>query len=195
MTAFFKGSVFAYRLALLLALVGLPTHPGYCLSGDVTITVTPADSPADGNVVAMIDIPVSRAHVWQVLVDCARAPAVMPNLAGCAVLQTGPGNTWDVREHRVHWISLLPDIRSQFRSDYVRETSIRFKRTGGDMTALEGSWQLEPLNGGKSTRLKYNARVGFGAAIPSFIIRNALTADVPEFLKAIGAEAVRLAEL
>ena len=43
--------------------------------------------------------------------------------------------------------------------------------------------------------MKYNARVGFGAAIPSFIIRNALAADIPEFLKAISAEAVRLAEL
>ena len=162
-------------------------------AGDAIIRVTPADSPADGNVVAVIDIPVPRVNVWQVLVDCKRAPAVMPNLTGCAVLQTGPGNAWDVREHRVHWISVLPDIRTQFRSDYVRETSIMFKRTSGDMLALEGSWRLEPLNAGSATRLRYDARVGFGALIPSFVIRNALSADVPEFLKAIRTESVRLA--
>ena len=164
-------------------------------AGDAIIRVTPADSPADGDVAAVIDIPVPRTRVWQVLVDCERAPAVMPNLTGCAVLQTGPGNAWDVREHRVHWMSVLPDIRTQFRSDYVRETSIMFKRTSGDMLALEGSWRLEPLNAGSATRLRYDARVGFGALIPSFIIRNALAADVPEFLKAIRAEAVRLAGL
>ncbi|PPC85652.1 MAG: polyketide cyclase [Hyphomicrobium sp.] len=156
-------------------------------SGQAVVRVAPTEAPADGHVMAAIDIAAPRARVWQVLSDCAHAPAVMPNLTYCAVLENGPGGQWDIREHRVTWIKLLPEIRTQFRSDYVKDTSIRFQLVGGDMRALEGEWRLEPLKGGAATRLTYNARVGFGALIPGFVIRNALANDVPGFLMAIKA--------
>ena len=139
-------------------------------AGGAVIHVAPAEGAADGDITAAIDIPAPRASVWRVLYDCDRAASVMPNLTSCSVLQSGPGNAWDVREHRIRWISLLPEIRSQFRSDYVVNTSITFTRTGGDMRALEGSWHLEPLQGGAATRLRYEARVGFGALIPGFVV-------------------------
>ena len=156
-------------------------------SGQPVVRVAPAEAPADGHVMAAIDIAAPRARVWQVLSDCAQAPVIMPNLTYCAVLETGPGGVWDIREHRVTWIKLLPEIRTQFRSEYVKDTSIRFQLVGGDMRALDGEWQLAPLRGGAATRLTYNARVGFGALIPGFVIRNALATDVPGFLMAIKA--------
>lgn len=161
-------------------------------AGEAVVRVDAAASPADGVVVGAVEIPAPPAKVWQVLFDCAHAADVMPNLTSCKVLQAGPKGTWDIREHRISWISLLPEIRSEFRSDYVPGRSIRFTRTGGDMRALDGEWRIEPLAKGASTRLTYNARVGFGALIPGFVIRNALAKDVPGFLNAIRREAVRL---
>ena len=161
-------------------------------AGEAVVRVDLAEAPADGLVVGAIEIPAPPAKVWQVLFDCAHAAGVMPNLTSCKVLQSGPKGAWDIREHRISWISLLPEIRSEFRSDYAADRSISFTRTGGDMRALDGEWRIEPLAKGASTRLTYNARVGFGALIPSFVIRNALAKDVPGFLNAIRREAVRL---
>jgi carbon monoxide dehydrogenase subunit G len=161
-------------------------------AGEAVVRVDAADSPADGMVVGVVEIPAPPARVWQVLFDCAHAADVMPNLTSCKVLQSGPKSAWDIREHRISWISLLPEIRSEFRSEYVTGRSIRFSRTGGDMRALDGEWRLEPLAKGAAARLTYNARVGFGALIPGFVIRNALAKDVPGFLNAIRREAVRL---
>jgi uncharacterized membrane protein len=155
------------------------------------VSVVPAPSPADGEVKASIDIPAPPSEVWRVLFDCARAPAIMPSLTSCSVLETGPGGRWDVREHRVRWISLLPEIASRFRSDYVQDQSIQFQLVSGDLSALDGEWRLAPIFYGAATRLSYNARVGFGALIPSFVIRNSLEADIPQFLQAIRTEAMR----
>lgn len=155
------------------------------------VSVVPAPSPADGEVKASIEIPAPPSEVWRVLFDCARAPAIMPSLTSCRVLETGPGGQWDIREHRVRWISLLPEIASRFRSDYVQDQSIQFQLVSGDLTALEGEWRLAPIFRGAATRLSYNARVGFGALIPSFVIRNSLETDIPQFLQAIRTEAMR----
>lgn len=192
------------RLAVILALLILGLAPTAASARSLSaaeratieasrasVTVAPAESPADADVTGVVDIAAPPAAVWEVLYDCARAPAVMPDLTRCAVLEAGPGGAWDIREHRVRWISLLPEISSRFRSDYVVNVSIRFRLAGGDLNALDGEWRLEPLFAGSATRLHYRARVGFGALIPSFVIRNALAEDVPKFLEAIRKEAIR----
>lgn len=159
-------------------------------AGETIIRVEPADSPADGHVTAAIDIAAPVARVWQILFECANAPLILPNLTFCGVLEIGPGHAWDVREHRVRWLSMMPEIRSKFRSEYVVGQSIRFTRVGGDMRALDGEWRLTPLAGGRATQLTYDATVGFGALIPSFMIRNSLEKDVPGFLAAIRSAAL-----
>jgi carbon monoxide dehydrogenase subunit G len=163
----------------------------WLMTKEPAVSVVAAASPADGEVNGSIEIPAPPAAVWNVLYDCARAPAIMPNLTKCAVVESGAA--WDVREHRVRWISLLPEITSRFRSAYVANVSISFQLAGGDLNALDGEWRLTPLLGGAATRLTYRARVGFGALIPSFVIRNSMQADIPNFLKAIRNEAVRSA--
>lgn len=159
--------------------------------GEVVVQISTADSPADGEINAAIDIPAEPSRVWAVLFDCARAPAFMENLKSCTVIERGPKEAWDVREHLVQWTSFLPQVRSVFRSDYVRNTSIRFERVEGDLAFLAGEWRLEPVAGGAKTRVHYNARVGFHALVPSFMVRGALEADIPHFLTTIRAEVLR----
>ncbi len=188
--------------AVCVALVILPAMPSRAeklsademsrLSrGEAIARVEPAAAPADGAVFAAIDIPLSPAQVWGVLFDCAGAAAFMPNLKRCTVIKSGPGQTWDVREHIVEWTSLLPRVRSVFRSDYEPGARIVFQRVEGDLTHLEGEWRLLPLNGGRATRLVYDTKVGFHALVPAFMVRNALLDDIPGFLRTIRAEVLR----
>ena len=160
-------------------------------AGEALVHVTAAASPADGDVRGAIDIPAPAASVWLVLYDCAGAPSFMENLKRCAVLEQGPSGVWDVREHVVQWTSFLPEVRSVFRSDYTLNQSIRFKRTAGDLAYLEGSWQLQPLPGGKATRLFYEVRVGLNSFVPGLLVRSALEKDVPEFLGVLRQEVMR----
>lgn len=162
--------------------------------GEAVVRVEPTDGLADALVIGAVDIPASVSAVWEVLVSCEHAAQIMPNLASCRVLEAAPDGASDVREHRIRWISLLPEIRSEFRSQYELGRSIRFSRSGGDMRALDGEWRVESRSKGAVTRLHYVARVGFGAFIPAFAIRSALAKDVPGFLDAIRAQSVRALE-
>ncbi len=158
------------------------------------VIVAAVDGPIDGQVEAVIDIPTSPSAVWSVLTDCIGAPAFLPNLRECSIIEAAPDGSSDVREHRVaSWASFLPDMRSVFRSDYVVERSITFQRTAGDLEHLEGTWSIRPIEGGAATRVTYLARVGFNPFVPGFLVRRSLASSVPAFLKTIRDEAIRRA--
>lgn len=163
-------------------------------TGEAVVTVTPAKSPADGEVRATIDIPAPAAVIYGALTECERAPEVFPSLKSCSVLERGPGAAWDVRTHTVaSWASFLPDMSTVFRSDYQKDRRIAFKLVSGDVQHLEGEWVLEPLPGAGKTRVYYRASVGFHALVPSFLVRQSLEKDVPRFLASIKQESVRRA--
>ena len=162
-------------------------------SGQPAVRVDEAESPANGDVRGAILIAASPHAVWDVLTDCSGAPAFMSNLKSCTILKSAPDGTWDEREHVIQWASFLPEIRSQFRADYVKDHSIRFRKTAGDLEYLEGEWRLEAVDGGKGTRVNYEARVGLNLLMPGVIVRKALLADVPHLLEALREEALRRA--
>lgn len=158
--------------------------------GNAVVDVSPAAGPADGRITGEVNIAAPPSVVWSVLVDCQHAPSFMPNLKSCLLLQADPKGTWDIREHKVHWISLLPEITSVFRSTYVTDKSIQFEKYGGDLEYLKGSWVLEPFNGGQTTKLNYQADVAFNAMVPGGLVRRSMKADIPEFLERIRDRAV-----
>ena len=153
---------------------------------EVLVNVVPDDSgEADGQIEAVIDVAAPPAKVWTVMLDCQRALKFMEGLKSCRVLERGPNDAWDIREHKSKWLAILPEMRSVFRSEYVRDKEIKFKRVEGDIKFLQGGWRLEPLNGSAGTRLFYRARIGISAPVPGFILRGALESDVPKRLEAL----------
>ena len=159
-------------------------------AGDALVSVEEDSGEADGHIEAAIEIAASPHRVWQVMTDCARATRFVTGLKSCRVLQRGPADSWDIREHRSKWLSILPETVSVFRSDYVTDKEIRFERVSGSLRFLKGSWRLEPLNGAR-TRLLYSVRVGISAPVPGFMIRSAIEADVPKLLQALRTETLR----
>ena len=161
-------------------------------AGDALVSVEEESGEADGHIEAVIEIAAAPHRVWQVMTDCARAPRFVAGLKSCRVVERGPADAWDIREHRSSWISILPETISVFRSDYTLDKEIRFARVSGSLRYLKGSWRLDPLNGATRTRLRYSARIGVSAPVPGFMIRSALEADVPKLLKSLRAEIVNV---
>jgi ribosome-associated toxin RatA of RatAB toxin-antitoxin module len=190
------------RIAFLLVLTtitsaAVPVSGAHAAAGGSeavgpVVSVTPGSGKIDGEVMASMIVAAPAAAIYSALTECAKAPEVFPSLKSCRVVESQAGQSWDIREHKVaSWASFLPDMRTVFRSEYVPNRSIVFRLVAGDLQHLDGGWQLEPVNGG--TRVTYEARVGFNAFIPGFLVRQSLTADVPKFMAAIRDESVRRA--
>lgn len=168
------------------AMEDAPVRP----SREIVFKVSPDAGEADGHIEASLDIAAPPAQVWKVMLDCSRAQKFFTALKSCKVLDRAADGSTDIREHRSQWLALLPETVSVFRSVYKVEREIDFERVSGDFRFLKGSWHLRPLEGGRATRLSYDARIGINGAIPlpSFMIRAALEQDVPKFLAAFRDE-------
>ena len=161
-------------------------------AGEAIVRVTEDDSGgADGRIEAAIDIKASPESIYAVMIDCQRALKFVAGLRSCKVLESSKDGLSDVREHRSKWLSILPETVSVFRSEYVPGRQIRFEKLRGDFRVLKGSWQLESVRGGTSTRVYYDARVGISTPVPGFMIRGALEQDVPKLLQALRTEVLK----
>jgi uncharacterized membrane protein len=142
-----------------------------------TVNVTPDPQGASGIVHASVDINASPETVWKIMVDCDQVPRLMVNVKYCHVLQRDPAGRWDVRE-QVTKPSILPSVRVVMRSDYDEPRSVRFHRTDGDLKIVEGSWLLQPLDGGTRTRVVYDSRIAAPFSAPGMIVRPVMRGDM-----------------
>lgn len=176
--------------ALALIAAALAALAAAARAEEPVVSVSPdPDGVAAGRVEATVDIAAPPGVVWAVMVDCDGAPAFVPGLRHCAVLETGPDGAWDVREHRVRWSRFAPAARNVFRADYAPQTEIRFRRIDGDLKIADGVWRLA-ADGAGGTRLTYDARLALGRPVPRAWVRAALKRDARAILEAVRDEAV-----
>lgn len=146
-----------------------------------------ADVSADpdgisGRVRGVIDIEASPQQVWTVMTDCATARKLMTNLIRCKVLSGDQARGWDIREHVTRRNLIFPGMRIVFRSDYEPYRRIRFALVEGDLKSQQGEWRLQPLRGGKATRVFYDNRLAVDWPVPKAMIREAMRRDTPKVL-------------
>jgi ribosome-associated toxin RatA of RatAB toxin-antitoxin module len=179
------------RLVLLLALLALagPTHAAaeWEIKGAGIAVETHADDHGRGTVRASVDIAASPAVVFRVILDCDRAARMSPGVKSCRVLSREPDGT-EIREHTVKWSFFLPTLRSTSRVTLEPDRLIRFTCIGGDIRACDGSWRLEPLDGGQRTRVTYDMWATAPFAVPAGMISGMMRRDVPQSLKALRRE-------
>jgi hypothetical protein len=125
------------------------------------------------------------------MLDCARAPAFVPKLKACSVVEGDAARGSDIREHRL--AGPFGTVRNVFRSTYVRERSITTARVGGDLKVAEGVWRLQPIDGGAGTRVAYDSRLALNAPVPGAMVRGALRKDTLLVLRALRREAIAAA--
>ena len=155
--------------------------------GQALIEVRPDPAGASGLIQAGVDIDAPPDTVWAVMLDCRLAPRMVSNLKSCRVLDRDPAGRWDVREE-VTKAMLLPPVRLVFRSDYDPPHGYRFHRTGGDLPVLEGEWRLEPLDGGRRTRVLYESRAALPFAAPGPVARIVLRQEIAAALQGLKRE-------
>jgi uncharacterized protein YndB with AHSA1/START domain len=140
-----------------------------------------------GVVRAAIDVPAPREVVWRLMTDCELATKFVANLKSCRVLERAPDGGWDVREE-VSKGSLFGEVRTVYRETFEKPERMRFQRVDGDLKVFEGEWRLTAH--GDVTRVTYEARVAAPFAVPGWMSRMALRADLPNALSALRREAV-----
>ena len=146
-----------------------------------------AGGGAAGRVSAGIDIPAPPSVVWRVMLDCPRAPRFVPKLKSCRVVEGDAAAGSDVREHRL--AGPLGTVRNVFRSTYTPERRIVTARVAGDLRTAEGEWRLQPIDGGRGTRVSYDSRMALNAPLPGGMVRQAMRRDTPAVLRALRREA------
>lgn len=175
-------------LVLLIALAG-PAQADADVEarGDGIAVETHADNRGRGSVKASIDIAAPPAVVFRVILDCNRAARMSPGVKSCRVVSRAPDGT-EIREHAVKWGFLLPTMRSTSKVTLEPDRLIRFTCIGGDIRACDGSWKLEPLDGGLRTRVTYDMWATAPFAVPTGLISGMMRRDVPQSLKALRRE-------
>jgi hypothetical protein len=149
--------------------------------GGTVIEVT-GEPGGVGLIHGAIDIAAPPQLVWQVMTDCRETPKLITSAAPCKVLSADPAGAWDVREQLTHGAWPIPDIRNVYRSDYQPFSLIRFRRVAGDLKVEEGEWRLEPLAGGRATRVIYVNRLAANILAPALLVREGLRRDTPKVL-------------
>jgi hypothetical protein len=157
--------------------------------GQAWLEVRPDPAGASGLVRAGLEIDAPPDVVWTVMLDCRLAPRMVSNLKSCKVLERDPTGRWDVRE-QVAKPLLFPAMRTVFRSDYDPPHGFRFHRTGGDLPVLEGEWRLEPLDGGRRTRVLYESRAELPFDAPGPLARILLRQEIASALQGLKRESL-----
>ncbi len=162
-------------------------------SGDIALEAHADPSGRGGQVRAMIDIAAPPQAVWSTILDCERAARMTPSVKRCTVLSRDAGGRVELREHVVKWSFLLPALHSTSRLTLDPYRRIGFRCEGGDIKDCEGQWRLEPLEGGKATRVTYENRATAPFGLPNGLAAVAMRRDVPAALRALRRESVAAA--
>jgi ribosome-associated toxin RatA of RatAB toxin-antitoxin module len=136
---------------------------------------------------ANVEIDAPPSVVFRIILDCDRAARMNPGVKSCRVVSRAPDGT-EIREHTVKWGFFLPTMHSTSRVTLTPDREIRFTCIGGDIRACDGSWRLEPLDGGSRTRVTYDMWASAPFAVPAGMISAVMRKDVPNSLKALRRE-------
>jgi hypothetical protein len=161
------------------------------------IRVTPdEEGDAAARIFGAVEIDAPRDVIWEIMLDCARAPEFVPGLTDCTIIETGADGRWDVREHRINFGFVFTNVVNVFRSEYIPLEQISFHLIGGDLKTQEGVWQLKTIRTEPArTRVLYDARLAIGRPVPRFLVRRSIRNDMPEVFRALKSAAEADAEL
>jgi len=150
--------------------------------GEAYAEVAPDPDGVSGHVRAVVDIAAPPEKVWAIMTDCATAGKMITNLASCRIVSGDQRKGWDIREHVTRRTFVFPGMRIVFRSDYEPFSRIRFHLVEGDLKVEQGEWRLQPLDGGRGTRVFYENRLAVDWPVPKGMMREALRKDTPKVL-------------
>ena len=185
------GSVLATLLALSAAVIpprfqSVGGHDGVQVYRD-------GQSPLI-DLMAAGEIEGSPEEVQAALLDYGEATRLTKHLAESRVLTRRPGELW------VYQYLKLPVIKDRDYTMHVRwrpgdAGAIRFSIDGTvgpratskavRMTIMRGSWELEPIRGGRATRAVYHVELDFAGSVPRWMVSGGAAKDLPNLFQGL----------
>ncbi len=160
------------------------------LAGEILVHVDNAGR-FRGHVQAAIAIKASPEAIWQVVTDCDKAPEFVPGVLSCERLKVLEPGRVELFRQIVKYSWYLPRLEYEFRLEYFPYQQMNFRRVKGSLRRLDGTWWLEALDA-QTTLVFYSVDLDPGFLIPKFLVRQALSKDLPKVLAAL-RERVRAA--
>ena len=151
--------------------------------GEVLVKIDESGGAEKGRVQAAILIKSPARQIWKVMNDCDGAPKFVPGLKSCKILQHEDHS--EVIEHKVKFTWLLPTLTYVFRAEYQEFKRIDFRKVGGELKELQGTWLLEESNDGQETYVIYSVYLDPGFIVPQWLVRHILKGDLPDLLTAL----------
>ncbi|CAN5950781.1 unnamed protein product [Sphagnum jensenii] len=133
-------------------------------------------------VVGTVLIDAKPEAIWDVLVDYPHASKIYKNLKSCEVVGT-KGAAKLVRQ--------IVNTGSPITFDYTvapverKPNSIEWARESGSFKEVTGTWQLEPVEFGRQTRVTYSIFIDGGMFLPAWLLAPQLKGYLPVVLGAL----------
>jgi ribosome-associated toxin RatA of RatAB toxin-antitoxin module len=135
-----------------------------------------------GTVRAAVLIEAPPSVVFQLMSRCADALLYVPHLRVCRVRDRAHDGSWELVEHEVDFGWYAPRVKYVFRAEFVPDQTITFRQVTGDFKANQGLWELESLEGGARTLLRYRAYIDPPAFVPNWLARSTFKREMPQML-------------
>jgi hypothetical protein len=153
-------------------------------AGEIPVHAATLQGEAGGRVRAAVIIHARPETVWQIMRDCASAPAYVPGVRRCQRVDAAADGSWEIVEHEMKYSWLMPVIRSVLLLEY-HTWQMDFRRLSGDLKAEEGSWRVQRTDDDDTTLVEYQLHVDPGFWVPGSIVRASLRHALPEALQAL----------
>lgn len=130
----------------------------------------------------LIEAPPDR--VWQAITDYDNLHRTLPKVVHSRVVERHGNDV--LLEQRGKAGILIFEITVRFRLQLHEEPlkRVTFEQTEGDFSLYRGSWELEPVDEGRATILRYHAEMKPGFFAPPILVSFVQRQDLPEILKA-----------
>ena len=138
------------------------------------------------DVFGAIDIMASPETIWDIMTDCSRGSDIVKGMLSCTVLEVSADGS-DIRHQLFDMGPFLPNAKTEFRSEYKTNRTIKISRTGGDMKIQDAIWELKPLSE-DITRVTYRGTIKLKFPVPNRLIKNATRKDTPQIMRNLRRE-------
>lgn len=158
--------------------------------GQVELKTFPVDGSSTPRIVmrAVMELPPQK--IWQIVSDCSTYKDHLPRVAASRLLRKdGNKVTCEVTIAMPFPLSNLTAVTEAVHEESDKGMARRWKLVRGDYKVNTGSWEIRPLEGGKSSLVTYTVHAEPNTAVPDWIRESAQKKALPEMMERVRAEA------
>jgi len=139
-----------------------------------------------------VKINASPDVVLGVITDFPAYPTFLPEMDECEVLRVERDANGEPLAFEVRFVvRVIRRLEYTLRLVRDENPAIRWSLVEGVFKVNDGSWVLEPLDGGTVTQATYSIDLGVGMFVPGNIVRSLVEKSLPDTLQRFKQEAER----